>query len=153
MYLSQFLELNCWPHFLSMMETVIDVLMDRRMSIVTAEFCTLVSVNSRKMMTRLGEVLRLSNARISFIGHCDQFFEEKEKALYVWLSFGNGGCHGTIQGGVSGHAGGGKPIIDPTFLHQAHLPSTMHTAIETPLQLSAMNRYHPTKQHRCFHIY
>jgi hypothetical protein len=110
------------------METAMYVLMDRRMSIVTVEFCILVYVNSRKMKTRLGEVLRLSSARISFVGHCDRFFEKEEKALYVWLSFGNRGCHGTIQGGVSGHVEGGKAIIDPTFLHQACLPSTMHTA-------------------------
>lgn len=103
------------------------VLMDRKMSIVTIEFYTPVEVNSRKMKTRLGEVLRLSSARISFVGHCDQFFEKKEKALYVWLSFGNRG----IQGGVSGHMERGKAIKDPTFLHQAHLPSTMHTAIQT----------------------
>jgi len=38
------------------------------------------------MKTRLGEVLRLSSARISFVGHCDQFFEKKEKALDVRLS-------------------------------------------------------------------
>jgi len=48
--------------------------------------------------------LRLSYARISFVGHCDRFFEKKEKALYAWLSFGNGG----IQSGVSGHVEEGK---------------------------------------------
>jgi hypothetical protein len=92
------------------------------------------------MKTRLGEVLRFSGARISFVGHCGRFFEKKEKALYVWLSFGNGGCHGTIHGGVSGHAEGGKAIKDPVFLHQARLPSTMHTAIQTPSQLSAITQ-------------
>jgi len=121
------------------METAMYVLMDRRMSIVTVEFCTLVYVNSRKMKTRLGEVLRLSSARISFVGHCDRFFEKEEKALYVALSFGNrlswhhtGWCIRTCGRRQSNHR--------PHISYQACLPSTMHTAIQTPSQLSAITQ-------------
>lgn len=33
--------------------------------------------------------VRLSSARIYFVGHCDRVLEKKEKVLFVWLSFGN----------------------------------------------------------------
>jgi len=56
------------------------VLMDRRMSIVTVGFCTQVQVNSRKMKTRLGEVLRLSSALISFVGHSSK--RKKRPTMY-----------------------------------------------------------------------
>jgi hypothetical protein len=85
------------------------------------------------MKTRLGEVLRLSYVRISFVGHCDRFFEKKEKALYAWLSFGNGG----IQSGVSGHVEEGKVEI-PHFSPSATPFYHARSAIQTPSQLSAI---------------
>jgi hypothetical protein len=42
----------------------------------------------------------VSSVRISSVSHCEPFLEKKQKALHVWLNFGDGGRHGTIQGGV-----------------------------------------------------